>query len=152
MSVKIREILLVSSPYDAFIIEEDESLASRIINEYKGLNLSLPPRVLRAPSAKEALKCLERRRFHMVITMPHLDEMDAFSFGLEIKKLHPKLPVILLAHSPRGIYPLPETRTARELTTSSSGRAIPICFWPWSKMRRTALMWILMPERQGSGS
>ncbi|MDM8552195.1 PEP/pyruvate-binding domain-containing protein [Desulfobacterales bacterium HSG2] len=110
MSVKIREILLVSSPYDAFIIEEDESLASRIINEYKGLNLSLPPRVLRAPSAREALKCLERRKFHMVITMPHLDEMDAFSFGLEIKKLHPKLPVILLAHSPRGIYPLPENK------------------------------------------
>lgn len=110
MSVKIREILLVSSPYDAFIIEEDESLASRIINEYKGLNLSLPPRVLRAPSAREALKCLERRTFHMVITMPHLDEMDAFSFGLEIKKLHPKLPVILLAHSPRGIYPLPANK------------------------------------------
>jgi hypothetical protein len=37
MSSKVREILLVSSSYDAFIIEEDGSLASRIINEYRGL-------------------------------------------------------------------------------------------------------------------
>ena len=43
MAFKIREIMLVSSPYDAFIIEEDGSLASRIINEYSGLNLSKPP-------------------------------------------------------------------------------------------------------------
>ena len=47
MSSKVREILLVSSPYDAFIIEEDGSLASRIINEYRGMNMSMPPRVTR---------------------------------------------------------------------------------------------------------
>lgn len=110
MSVKIREILLVSSPYDAFIMEEDTSLASRIINEYSGLNLSQPPRVTRTSSAYEALAVLNKKEFDMVITMPHLDEMDAFSFGLEIKKIRPNLPVILLAHSPRGIYPPPENR------------------------------------------
>jgi len=108
MSNKVREILLVSSPYDAFIMEEDGSLASRIINEYSGLNLSLPPRVTRTPSALEALSILDKKRFDLVITMPHLEEMDAFSLGAEIKKKKPELPVILLAHSPRGIYPIPE--------------------------------------------
>ena len=54
MSVKVKEILLVSSPYDAYILEEDGSLASRIINEYRGLNLSQPPRVTRTSSAHEA--------------------------------------------------------------------------------------------------
>jgi len=110
MTIKIRDILLVSSPYDAFIMEEDGRLASRIINEYKGLNLSQPPRVTRTSSASEALAHLEKKKFDMVITMPHLDEMDAFSLGLEIKKMEPGLPVILLAHSPRGIYPLPENK------------------------------------------
>jgi len=110
MSVKIREILLVSSPYDAFIMEEDTSLASRIINEYSGLNLSQPPRVTRTSSAYEALAVLNKKEFDMVITMPHLDEMDAFSFGLEIKKIRPNLPVILLAHNTRGLYPPPENR------------------------------------------
>lgn len=109
MAVKIREILLVSSPYDAFIIEEDTSLASQIINEYSGLNLSQPPRVTRTSSAREALALLERKRVDMVLSMPHLDDMDAFSLSLEIKKKNPQLPVILLAHSIRSIYLLPES-------------------------------------------
>ncbi len=108
MSNKVREMLLVSSPYDAFIMEEDGSLASRIINEYSGLNLSLPPRVTRTSSALEALSLLDKKRFDLVITMPHLEEMDAFSLGSAIKKKKPDLPVILLAHSPRGIYPIPD--------------------------------------------
>jgi CheY-like chemotaxis protein len=91
-------------------LEEDGSLASRIINEYRGLNLSQPPRVTRTSSAYAALELLNERVFNMVIAMPHLDEMDAFSLSLEIKKLRPNLPVILLAHSPRGIYPFPENK------------------------------------------
>jgi hypothetical protein len=110
MAIKVREILLVSSPYDAFIMEEDTTLASKIINEYSGLNLSLPPRVTRTSSAHEALSLLTKKEFDMVLTMPHLEEMDSFSFGLKIKEIRPNLPVILLAHSPRGIYPLPENR------------------------------------------
>jgi len=110
MTIKVRDILLVSSPYDAFIMEEDGRLASRIINEYRGLNLSQPPRVTRTSSAPEALALLKKKKFDLVITMPHLDEMDAFSLGLEVKKMEPDLPVILLAHSPRGIYPLPENK------------------------------------------
>lgn len=108
MSVKVKDILLVSSPYDAYILEEDGSLASRIINEYSGLNLSQPPRVTRVSSAREALETLDRKRFDMVITMPHVGEMDAYTFGLAVKKRKPHLPVNLLAHSLRGVYPPPE--------------------------------------------
>jgi len=46
----------------------------------------------------------------MVLTTPHLEEMDAFSLGLQVKKMNPDLPVVLLAHSPRGIYPPPENK------------------------------------------
>jgi len=110
MAIKVREILFVSSPYDAFIMEEDGSPASRIINEYSGLNLSMPPRVTRTSSAQEALSLLNKKKFDMVLTMPHIDDMDAFSLGLEIKKFNPNLPVILLAHSPKAIYPFPENK------------------------------------------
>ncbi|NOX26481.1 MAG: hypothetical protein GXP59_10310, partial [Deltaproteobacteria bacterium] len=50
MPHKVREILLISSPYDAFVLEEDGSLPHRIISEYHGLNLSAPPRLTRASS------------------------------------------------------------------------------------------------------
>jgi CheY-like chemotaxis protein len=112
MAVKIREILLVASSYDAFILEEDGSLASRIINEYSGLNLSQPPRVTRTPSAYAALEHLNERKFDMVITMPHLDDMHAFDLGREIKKIKPELPVILLAHTIRSISPVAENQDA----------------------------------------
>lgn len=103
MSSKIREILLVSSRYDAFIIEEDVTLASRIVSEYSGLNLSQPPRVTRTSSAFHALELLKEKRFDLVITMPHLEDMEACSFGKKVKRIMPALPVYLLAHSIRGI-------------------------------------------------
>ena len=51
MPFKVQEILLISSRYDAFIMEEDGSLATRLINEYHGLNLSKPPKITRTSSA-----------------------------------------------------------------------------------------------------
>ncbi|NLI34592.1 MAG: hypothetical protein GX422_17695, partial [Deltaproteobacteria bacterium] len=42
MQKKVREILLVSTLYDACIMEEDGRIVERIIHEYKGLNLSQP--------------------------------------------------------------------------------------------------------------
>ena len=107
MSNKVLEILLVASAYDAYILEEDGSLASKIINEYHGLNLSRPPRITRVDSAREALALIGDQSFDLVITMPHLDDMDSFELGLAIKALNSGLPVILLAHSIQGLYPLP---------------------------------------------
>lgn len=105
MPFKVQEILLVSSLYDAFIMEEDGSLATRLINEYHGLNLSKPPKITRASSAGEALRLLDLKKFDLVITMPYLGGMDAFGLGAAIKKNHPNLPVILLAHNIRSTFP-----------------------------------------------
>jgi len=113
MAIKIREILLVSSPYDAYVMEEDGRLASRIINEYRGLNLSQPPRVTRTSSAYAALEYLNEKKFDMVITTPHLEEMDAYSLARAIKKNKPELPVILLAQTLRGLNPQPEDKNGQ---------------------------------------
>jgi hypothetical protein len=107
MSKKVMYILLVASAYDAYILEEDGSLASRIINEYHGLNLSRPPRITRVDGASKALQMIAAQPFDLVITMPHLGDVDSFEFGLSIKQLKPNLPVILLAHSVQGLHPLP---------------------------------------------
>ncbi len=107
MPFKVREILLVSSPYDAFIMEEDGSLATRIINEYQGLNLSGAPRLTLVSSGKEALEIMRRREFDLVITMPNVGGMDAFDLGAAIKRIKPTLQVVLVSHSMQGLYPLP---------------------------------------------
>jgi CheY-like chemotaxis protein len=108
MAHKIHEILLVLSPYDAFIMEEDTSLSTRIINEYRGLNLSKPPRLTSVSTGDEALQLVRQKEFDLVITLPQVGEMDCNTLGRRIKEICPHLPVILLAHSLKAIFPYQE--------------------------------------------
>ncbi|WP_232363696.1 PEP/pyruvate-binding domain-containing protein [Desulfogranum japonicum] len=103
MRYKVREILLVSSPYDAYIMEEDGSLTSRIINEYFGLNLSQPPRITRVAAGEDALAALERKKFDLIVTMPHVGGMDACTFSAKVKEKNSKIPVVLLSHTKRDL-------------------------------------------------
>lgn len=98
MPNRVENILLVSSPYDAFIMDEDGRLAERIIHEYRGLNLTRPPRLTWVSTAQEALKTLSRKRFDLVISMPRTDGMSPYSLGRNIRETHPDLPLFLLAH------------------------------------------------------
>ncbi len=109
MAFKVMNILLVSSPYDAFIMEEDGSIATRVIKEYQGLNLSGAPWVTRVSSGPEALERIKNDRFDLVITMPFMSGANAFDLGLAIKKIKPSLPVILIVHTIRAITPLATT-------------------------------------------
>ena len=96
MAKKVTEILLISSPYEAFIMEEEGRLAERIIHEYRGLNLSRPPMLTWVSTAGEALDILSKKNFDLVITMPQVDEMDAYILGRKIKAIHPDLPIYLM--------------------------------------------------------
>ena len=70
MAKRVKEILLVSSPYDAFILEEDGRFTERIIHEYRGLNLTHPPKLTWAASPDEAFEFLSKKKFNLIITMP----------------------------------------------------------------------------------
>jgi len=102
MANRVSEILLVSSPYDAFIMEEDGRLAERIIHEYRGLNLTRPPRLTWVSTAQEALKTLSSHKFDLVLTMPRLGDMEPRNLGRAIKDRFPKIPVFLLTHGVSG--------------------------------------------------
>ncbi|UCD14195.1 MAG: hypothetical protein JSW60_01920 [Thermoplasmatales archaeon] len=97
MPFKVREILLVSSLYDAFIVEEEGLISEMVIEEYRHLLLSSPPRVTRVSDGEKALSMIKKHNYDLVITMSKNIGMDPFDFGIKIKKLCPNLPVILLA-------------------------------------------------------
>ena len=97
MPFRVKDILIVSSLYDAFTIEEEGLIAELVIGEYQHLLLSAPPRVTRVSSGEKALSKLKERRYDLVITMAKNIGMDPFQFGKKIKELRPELPVILLA-------------------------------------------------------
>lgn len=99
MTKKVEDILLVSCPYDAFIMEEEGALSTRIINEYKGLNLSRPPKITWASSVSEAFDHLAGKRFDLILAMPSLDGTDIYSFAKRVKKRYTDLPFFMLLHN-----------------------------------------------------
>jgi len=97
MPFKVREILLVSSLYDAFIVEEEGLISEMVIWEYRHLLLSSPPRVTHVTSGKEALAKIKNKKYDLVITMSKNIGMDPYKFGNSIKKECPDLKVLILA-------------------------------------------------------
>ncbi len=96
MKRRVREILLVSTFYDAFIFEQDGRLSEQIHGEYRQLNLSTSPRITNVPTGEQALKLLETSKFDLVITMMRIGEIGPFRLSEIIKENHPKLSILLL--------------------------------------------------------
>jgi len=103
MPWRIRDILLVSSLYDSFILEQDGRLSELLLTEYAQLNLSSAPLVTRVSSGEEALAVLAERRFDLVITMTHLGDMEVREFGRKAKEILPGVPVVLLVYNTREL-------------------------------------------------
>ena len=112
---RIHEILLVASPYDAFILEEDGRLTQQILYEYLGMNLSYAPRVWHAKSAKKGLQMLADRSYDLVIVMMRITDMDPITFGENVKKDYPDKPIILLAFDESEISTLPQKRLKKTI-------------------------------------
>lgn len=98
MTRRIAEILLVSSTYDAYIMQEDGPLAERIIHEYRGLNLSRPPRLTWISNGLEALEEINDGDYDLVIVMPHIGDMDSLDLCGRIKTIKPTLPIYYFAY------------------------------------------------------
>ena len=110
MPFRIREVLLVSSDYDAFILEEDGRLSERIFTEYHELNLSSAPRLTHVNTGKAAYKAIESRRFDLVISMCHLPDTNVLTFVKTVKKRFLNLPIVVLAFDESQIQNIPKRK------------------------------------------
>ena len=110
MPYRIHEILLVSSAYDAFILEQDGKLSEQIINEYMGMNLSYAPRVSNATSANLAIKMIENKSFDLIIIMMRLSDMNPVKLGEKIKSKYPNKAIVLLAFDESEIKKIPNNK------------------------------------------
>lgn len=105
MRRRIRDILLVSSLYDLHLFEEDGRLYELIRNEYQGFNLSHSPELTRVSSGRDAINLAkEERRFDLIITTLHIDDMPAITFARMVKEQGLGIPVVLLAHDNRELH------------------------------------------------
>lgn len=97
MIKRIHEILLVSSAYDLYIMEEEGLIADRISDEYSLMHLTSAPAITRVSTAEEALEIVNNERFDLVITGLRVGKKtNTFEMARRIKESHPQLPVVLL--------------------------------------------------------
>ena len=88
MGHRVHEILLVASPYDAFILEEDGHLTEQILTEYIGMNFNYAPRVTRVRTGYQAMQIIKKKKFDLVILMLRIEDQDPISLGKKIKDLY----------------------------------------------------------------
>ena len=96
MQRRIFNVLLVASPYDAFMMEEDGRVEEQLYNEYVALNLSSPPRITRVSHISEALAMMAQKNFDLVIAMPGMDISETFIGAKKIKEVFPEVPIVVL--------------------------------------------------------
>jgi hypothetical protein len=103
MQKRIHKVLLVSSNYDAFMLEEDGRIDEQIFNEYVSLNLRYPPIFVMANCSEQAYEILQNDNIDLVISMLRIGDSDTFSFAKQVKKIYPKIPIVVLTHFSREI-------------------------------------------------
>ena len=96
MQHRVFNVLLIASPYDAFMMEEDGRVEEQLYNEYVALNLSSPPRVNRASTMTEALEMMRQKPFDLVVAMPGGDISETFDGAALIKDEFPAIPLVVL--------------------------------------------------------
>jgi hypothetical protein len=94
---RIYHVLLVTSVYDAFVLEEDGRIEEQIFNEYMTLNLRYPPRIIKATSQKEALKLLREESIDLVISMLAFNTKGTFKLARDVKADYPDIPFVALS-------------------------------------------------------
>lgn len=103
MKKRIYHVLLISSAYDAFILEDDGRIDEQIFNEYVSLNLRYPPRFILANSEKEAFEKLKEEHIDLIITMLSADETDTFGIAKKVKKEYQRIPIVVLTPFSRNV-------------------------------------------------
>ena len=96
MQRRIFNVLLVASPYDAFIMEDDGRVEEQLFFEYVDLKLSSPPRIDRASDLHEAMQMMAQKQYHLIITMPGNDVSETVTEANIIKDRYPDIPLVIL--------------------------------------------------------
>jgi CheY-like chemotaxis protein len=103
MQNRIREVLLICSKYDEFLLEVDGRIDEQIFQEYVALNIRYPPHFTQVSTQSEAFAVLRKRHFDLVITMVNLGDIMPFELAEKIKTEFPKIPIVVLTHFSREV-------------------------------------------------
>lgn len=103
MRRRIYHVLLISSAYDAFVLEDDGRIDEQIFIEYVSLSLRYPPQFILASSEKKAFEILHEEKIDLVVVMLSSEEVDTFTLAEKIKGKFPAIPIVVLTPFSREV-------------------------------------------------
>ena len=107
MRDRVREVLLVASLYDSFILSEDGRLHEELLNQYLGLNLATTPGITRVSNEAEALRLGQNlKRFDLIIVTLGARDRSILDFAKKVRKQSPRVPIVPLAYDSRQLAAL----------------------------------------------
>ncbi len=96
MPYKVKEILLVSHLYDAYLIEGEGRFSEIMLYDYGNLNLTSLPRITGASFDENVFDYLEQKEINLVILMVGLDKEIPLKVAKKIRKRYPHKPIFFL--------------------------------------------------------
>jgi len=112
MPHRVRSILLIASPYDSFVLEEEGRLDELILSESVELNLRNVPGIIRVTTGSEALDICRNSPPDLLVSTLHIGDMPWPRLAAELRQLCPDLPIALLAFDDRELAEIRSPRVA----------------------------------------
>lgn len=125
MPYRVREVLLLSTRYDHFVLEADGFLTEQVFLEYRSLHLSSAPRFHHYSHSEAALEALGGRHFDLVLAVAREATPSLVEFGRKVKENNPNVPVVVLGFETADLTVIdrPENRDAIDATFIWNGDA-----------------------------
>ncbi|MHB0980697.1 MAG: PEP/pyruvate-binding domain-containing protein [Thermoleophilia bacterium] len=99
MSTRVENIILVSSLYDKFILQEDGQLSEVILGEFLDLHLHHTTGLTHVSTGSEAIElALSNSSFNLIITAINVGDMNAVELVEKAREAGLDIPVIVLAY------------------------------------------------------
>ena len=95
---RVTEILLVSTEYDAYVLEEDGQLAEQIYHQFNDLSIPYIPRIHWVANREEVFEALKTKTIHLIITMSRISDMNSFDFETAVHESYPDIPIVMLSY------------------------------------------------------
>ncbi|HHH54991.1 MAG TPA: response regulator, partial [Bacteroidetes bacterium] len=96
MPYKVREILLVSHLYDAYLIEGEGRFSEIMLYDYGNLNLTSLPRITGISFEDNVFDYLQSKEINLVVLMVGLDKDTPLKVARKIRKKYPEKPIFFL--------------------------------------------------------
>jgi CheY-like chemotaxis protein len=123
----INQILLLSSSYHYFQLEEEGRLSSLLKEYYAVYGRDVPPRITHAENQEDCLSLLTNQQFDLVIIFDKLEDIDSYSLATHIKSTA-KIPIVLLGNNIAELVKIEEKNTQhifdKILTWNGDGKII----------------------------